>query len=453
MSAIVFRGGEISGELSPPPSKSHTHRALFLASMAGGMSVLGNCLLSADTLATMDACRAMGASISMDGDRATVDGGDLSAPSAPVDAMNSGTTMRILTGICSMFDRPVTITGDESLRRRPMGPLLDALSSCGVSCTSNGGLPPVTVQGPNPGGPVSISGTVSSQFVTSLLLTAPMLPNGSVIFIEGEPVSAPYLDVTTHMMGLFGADVSRDGNVFDVRHTGYSATDYEVPADYSSAAFPLVAGALGGRCTVDGMDPDDPQGDRAIIGILREAGAEVRTEGRRVSVASGRLVACDLDMGSVPDLFPAVAVLLSTAEGTSRLYGAPQLRFKESDRIETTVRMINALGGDAEGTGDGCIIRGVPRLRGGRVDHRGDHRIMMSAAVASVVCDGPVVMDDPECASVSFPGFPSAMAGIGLRSEVERCTSSGRGSGSRCSGGATAPSWGASWRGSPPGSR
>lgn len=422
MTSITFRGGEIDGVASPPPSKSHTHRALFLASMAAGRSVLGNCLLSADTLATVDACRAMGARVSLDGGTAVVDGGDLSAPKGPVDALNSGTTMRILTGLCSMFDSPVTITGDDSLRKRPMGPLLEALSGCGVECSSDGGLPPVTVKGPNRGGDVSIRGDVSSQFITSLLLVSPMLGNRSRITIEGGVVSAPYLDVTTHMMRLFGADVERDGATFDAEPTGYRPFDYAVPADYSSSAFPLVAGALGGRCTATGMDPDDPQGDKAILDILSQAGAKVSSEGRSVTVERSGLEGCDIDMGRVPDLFPVVAVLLSTAKGDSRLYGAPQLRFKESDRIETTVRMINALGGDAEGTDDGCVIHGVGRLRGGVVEHRGDHRIMMSAAVASVVCDGPVTMDDPECAAVSYPGFPEAMAGIGLRSEVLRCT-------------------------------
>ncbi len=419
MTTITFRGGDIEGEVSPPPSKSHTHRALFLASMAEGRSVVDSCLLSADTLATIDACRAMGASVSMDGDTATIDGGDLSAPTVPVDAKNSGTTMRLFSGICSMFDRPVTITGDDSLKKRPMGPLLDALTSCGVRCSSNDGLPPVTVQGPNRGGDVSIKGDVSSQFISSLLLTAPMLDNGTILTVEGRMVSEPYLDVTTRMMGMFGAESERNGNVFIIPGgQGYRPCDYSVPADFSSAAFPMVAAALGGRCAVKGLDIEDPQGDKRIIDILRQAGAAVSVEGRTVTVERRELHGIDVDLGSAPDLFPVVATLLSTADGDSRLYGAPQLRFKESDRIETTVRMIGALGGDATGTDDGCVIHGVRRLSGGRVEHRGDHRIMMSAAIASIVCDKPVIMGDPECAAVSYPGFPASMASIGLRSEA-----------------------------------
>lgn len=426
MTMIRFEGGSIHGRVSPPPSKSHTHRALFLASMADGRSNISNCLLSADTLATIDACRGMGAIIRMTGTDAAIDGGELSAPKEPVDAKNSGTTMRIFSGLCSMFSEPVTITGDDSLKKRPMGPLLDALSSCGVECASNRGLPPVTIRGPNRGGEVRIRGDVSSQFITSLLLAGPMLEHGSIVTVDGSMVSAPYLDVTTHMMRLFGANVERDGDVFRIEGGGYTPYDYHIPADFSSAAFPMVAAALGGDCMVEGMDPDDPQGDKKIIDILRRAGADVSFENGCARISKNRLNGCEIDMGSVPDLFPITAVLLSVSKGDSVLYGAPQLRYKESDRIETTVRMINALGGSAEGTEDGCIIHGKERLAGGTVEHLGDHRIMMSAAVASIMCDGPVLMSDPECAAVSYPGFAESMRSIGLMSEEFRCTSSAR---------------------------
>ena len=417
MTSISFKGGEISGRIAPPPSKSHTHRAFFLASLARGESRIANALLSADTRATLAACRAMGAEVTEDGDGFRISGGRLHAPET-VDADNSGTTMRIFAGLSSMFDSPVTITGDASLRKRPMGPLLDALSQTGTRCESDNGLPPVTVCGPNKGGDVSIDGGVSSQFITSLLMVSPMLENDSTVTVLGNTVSAPYLDVTAHMMRLFGASVSRNGSMFGIRgRTGYRPHDYMVPADFSSAAFPMVAGALAGSVTVTGMDMGDPQGDKAIAEILTKAGADVKVDGTEVTVSKGSLKGCDVDMGSVPDLFPIVAVLLSTAEGDSRLYGAPQLKYKESNRIETVVNMINAIGGSAEATDDGCIIHGKPRLEGGRIVHKGDHRIMMSAAVASLVCDGSVDMDDAECCAVSFPGFPEKMSAIGLESE------------------------------------
>lgn len=422
MTSIAFKGGRPEGRISPPPSKSHTHRAFFLASMAEGRSVITNALLSADTKATLAACKAMGAEVEMTEDGIIIDGGRLHTPKK-VDAENSGTTMRIFAGICSMFDGEVTITGDESLLKRPMGPLLEALAVNGTQCGSENGLPPVRIKGPNRGGDVSIDGGVSSQFITSLLMVSPMLENDSRITVTGSMVSAPYLDVTVHMMHLFGAEAVRDGNVFSVSGgTGYTPYDYMVPADFSSAAFPLVAGALGGRVTVTGMDMDDPQGDKAIVDILRKAGAEVSVNGSEITVSESGLKGCDIDMGEIPDLFPITAVLLSTAEGDSRLYGAPQLKFKESNRIETVVNMINTLGGNAEATDDGCVIHGVARLKGGSIVHKGDHRIMMSAAVASLVCDGPVTMDDAECCAVSFPGFPEKMARLGMVSEVLRCT-------------------------------
>ena len=154
---------------------------------------------------------------------------------------------------------------------------------------------------------------------------------------------------------------------------------------------------------------------KAIMDILRRAGAKVISSGSSVTSEKEDLEAVDVDMGDTPDLFPIVAVLLSTAKGTSRLHGAPHLRFKESDRIESTVRMINTLGGDATGTEDGCIIRGVARLRGGSIDHLDDHRIMMAAAVASLVCSGPVSMKDTGCHTVSYPEFVEQMVSLGIK--------------------------------------
>lgn len=415
---MSFGGGKLKGAVSSPPSKSHTHRAIFLASLADGKSRITNCLISDDTLSTLKAAESIGACAERKGDEILISGGKLRAPVGTVDAGNSGTTLRIFSGIASVFGEKVTITGDDSLRKRPMGPLLDALSQMGVECSSEGGKPPVEIKGPSRGGNVVINGSVSSQFITSLLITSPMLANDTMIEIEGKTVSEPYLDVTAHIMGLFGSDVKKEKNIFKVKgKTGYHPFDYVVPADFSSAAFPLVAGALGGEVTVRGLRMDDPQGDRIIIEILKNAGASVSVSGDSVTVKKGNLRAMDLDIGQCPDLFPILAALLSTAGGTSRLYGAPQLKFKESDRIKTTVDMLKAIGADASGTDDGCVINGKERLIGGTVDNEGDHRIMMAAAVASLLCDDPVIMDNAECCSVSYPEFPEHMASLGMKVE------------------------------------
>jgi 3-phosphoshikimate 1-carboxyvinyltransferase len=416
---MSFAGGPLKGAVCSPPSKSHTHLAIFIAAMANGKSTISNCLISDDTSASIKAAESVGASVSRKDVVLIITGGELHAPSGTVDAGNSGTTLRIFTGIASIFNEKVTITGDPSLRKRPMEPLLKALTQMGVGCSSDNGRPPVEIMGSNKGGKVTIDGSVSSQFITSLLIASPMLPNDSEVIIEGKTVSEPYLDVTTHIMGLFGATVHRKGNTFKVKGgTGYSPYNYKVPADFSSAAFPLVAGALGGEVTVKGLQMDDPQGDRVIIDILKKVGASVSVGDDSVTVKKNALRAADIDIGRCPDLFPILAVLLSTAEGTSRLYGAPQLKFKESDRILTTVNMLNSIGADATGTDDGCIIRGKKKLTGGVVDNDGDHRIMMAAAVASLLCDNAVTMDNAECCSVSYPEFPEHMKRLGMKVEV-----------------------------------
>jgi 3-phosphoshikimate 1-carboxyvinyltransferase len=412
---LEFGGGCAEGEVSPPPSKSHTHRAFFMAALANGQSTISDPLLSDDTRATLRAVRSIGAFAEVVPGGVKVRGGDLHAPAGTIDVANSGTTMRIFSGIASIFDSPVMITGDESIRKRPMGPLLDALGPLGVSCTSNKGLPPVTIKGPNRGGNVKIEGNISSQFVSSLMIASPMLEKGTEIEIRNELVSAPYVMITESMMRHFGAEVAVSKSSIHIGAGGYRPEDYKVPADFSSAAFPLVAGALGGKVTASGLDMGDPQGDKRIIDILREAGAEVSSVNGSVTVGRSRLEAVDIDMGPTPDLFPVVAVLLSTAKGTSRLYGAPQLRFKESDRIVSTVKMLMSLGADAEETDDGCIIRGKEALEGGTVDHLDDHRIMMSAAVASLVCKGPVRMADTGCEAVSYPEFIGQMKNLGMR--------------------------------------
>ena len=404
----------MKGSFKAPPSKSYTHRAIILASISKGTSIIRDPLISLDTISTIRAMEAMGAVIEQNEDTIKITGNGIHAPSGTIDVNNSGTTMRLLSGVVSSFDLPVTLTGDASIQKRPMGPLLDALSCMGVSCTSANKMPPVTIKGPNNGGNISISGSVSSQFISSLIMSAPLFGNDTSVIIDGNAVSRPYIDITIKMMKDFGVNVTED-NGFNIRAgQTYKPRDYRVPGDMSSAAFPLVGGALSGSVTMKGYDKDDPQGDKAIADILKECGADVSVSGGNITVRRKDLRGCNIDMSDIPDLFPIVAVLLSTAKGRSRLYGAPHLRFKESDRILSTTRMLNTLGADAVPTDDGCIINGVERLKGGNIEHLGDHRIAMSAAIASLVSDRSITMDDTECCSVSFPGFLDTMKGMGM---------------------------------------
>ena len=412
---ITFRGGSTVGEVEVPPSKSYTHRAI-LAALSGGKCIISNPLDSFDTRATCEAARSMGARITESNGSFIVESSGLHAPDWTVNVQNSGTTMRLMAGIAALFDSEVTITGDESIQKRPMGPLLKALEDCGVKCESNDGKAPITITGPVQGDVIRIDGSMSSQFVSSMLMMAPLVGRRMEIVIEGTQVSRPYIDITISMMKKFGVDVGITETGYVIEPAEYIPTDYRVPSDFSSSAFPLVAGGLSGSVTVDGLDMNDPQGDKKIVDILRDAGCSVTMDNGRITCSSnGRPKACDVDLSDIPDLFPIVAVLMSTAEGTSRLYGAPQLRFKESDRIESVEKMLRTLGADITGTDDGCIINGVERLKGGRIEHGGDHRLMMAAAVASLISSGPVTMEDDGCWNVSYPGFVEQMSSIGLR--------------------------------------
>ena len=413
---IVFNGGCARGKVDVPPSKSYTHRVIILAALSGGRCRITNPLVSFDTLATVDAVKFMGAKVERTDDGFIIESGSIHAPDSTIDVKNSGTTMRLMTGIAALFDSETEITGDESIRKRPMGPLLNALESCGVKCSSNDGKAPVRIKGPVTSDVIKVDGSMSSQFVSSMLMMSPLVGRRIEIIIEGKTVSRPYIDITLAMMRRFGIRVDEKENGFVVEPQKYVPCDFKVPSDFSSSAFPLVAGGLSGEVSVSGLDMSDPQGDKKIVDILRDVGCRITEKGDTITCSSnGRPKAMDIDISNVPDLFPILSVLMSTAVGTSRLYGAPQLRFKESDRIASVEKMLRILGADIEGTDDGCIIRGVPRLKGGRIDHLGDHRLMMSAAIASLISDGPVSMIDDECWNVSYPGFVEQMRSIGLR--------------------------------------
>lgn len=416
MTDIEFNGGEARGSVTVPTSKSHTHRAIIMSALSGGPCRVSSPLVSFDTKATMDAVRSMGAEVIEHDGYLDITAKSIHAPDRTIDVMNSGTTLRLMSGISALFDSETILTGDESIRKRPMGPLLESLEGCGVKCTSNDGKAPIGIRGPVTSDTITIDGSTSSQFVSSMLMMSPLIGRKVSIELVGKPVSKPYIGITISMMKRFGVDVGRTPAGFEMTPQKYKPCNYTVPADFSSSAFPLVAGGLAGDVTVSNLDMDDPQGDKRIIDILKKAGCDVTVEGDKVRCASnGRLKAMNIDMSDIPDLFPIVCVLMSTAEGTSRLYGAPHLRFKESDRIALTERMLRELGADITGTEDGCVINGVERLHGGRIEHNGDHRMMMAAAVASLVADGPVSMEDDKCWNVSFPGFPEMMRGLGVR--------------------------------------
>jgi 3-phosphoshikimate 1-carboxyvinyltransferase len=412
----------VSGILRAPPSKSVTHRAMVLAGLSTGVCRIHRPLHAEDTAATRAGMEAFGAGFESSGDDLRVQPTPLRVPIHPIDVQNSGTTLRLLAGVASLVEGVSTLTGDASIRRRPMGPLLAALTALGGSNKALGpdGRPPVEVRGILRGGSARLPGDVSSQFLSSLLIACPLAQEETVIDVMPPQHSRPYVDMTRDMVVAMGGEITKNRGTYRIAGgQTYHPKDIEVPGDFSSAAFPLVAAAItDGDVTMTGLDSAESDGDRAIVNQLRAFGAEVDVREDRIRVQGGPLVAQTLDVGDIPDLFPALAVLASQSEGETRFVNGSHLRFKESDRIEATVAMLRALGGHAQETEDGCVVSGPTRLLAGSVDSRGDHRILMAAAVAGLVARGPVDISDPWCFRASYPSFLDDMRNLGALQAV-----------------------------------
>ena len=421
MKLIVSRS-IISGQICAPPSKSHTHRAFLLAALSKGKSIISSPLLGEDTCATLDAVKELGAKVSIDGNRIIIIGGDLHVPisGTQINCKNSGTSIRMLAGIASRLNGSTRFTGDSSLCSRPMRPLLDALSELGADVLSDNGCAPFTIFGPVEGGSVHIRGDVSSQFISALLISAPLGIADTTIHLTTPLTSKPYVDMTISAMKKHGISVETTADGYVVRSgQTYQQADILVGGDYSSAAFLFAAGVLTGDITVSGLDLNDPQGDQALLSILETFGADVSRKGSMITIKKAPMTSANINLADVPDLFPIIAVLASQANGTSRLYGAAHLRFKESDRIMSTVQFLRAMGADILETDDGCVVTGPAELSGVNVTTYGDHRIMMAATIAGLLAKGKTIIDDPGCCGVSYPDFIRDMQKLGANLREE----------------------------------
>jgi 3-phosphoshikimate 1-carboxyvinyltransferase len=364
----------------------------------------------------------MGAQVEEENGLIRIDCPTLSAPRKSINARNSGTTLRLTSGIASLISGKTSITGDESLQKRPMKPLLDALRDLGAKCSGAGENehPPVTIRGPMTKAAARLPGNISSQFISSLLIACPMKETPTELEITGTRKSESYVDISLYMLKRFRIDVERKPNGFKMpgnqRPVG---SMFQVPGDLSSAAFLLCAGAMtGGAITVNGLDTEMPQGDIAITEALLRYGAEVDIRRESVTCYPGEKKPFEFDVGDSPDLFPILGVLAATAKGDSRLFGGEHLRFKESDRISTTVTMLNSLGVNAKALDDGCIVRGTGNIRGGTVETQTDHRIMMAATVAGLTSISGVMMEDEKSHAVSYPNFLDDIQRLGAIVQV-----------------------------------
>lgn len=422
MIASVERS-QVSGDVEVPPSKSYTHRAITISALGPGGSVKRP-LLSADTRATIRAAEAFGAEIAIEGETLAVAGagGGPKTPENVIDVENSGTTLRIMAAVAALTDGAV-LTGDASIRRRPNGPLLKSLCDLGGEAFSikKDDCAPLVVRGRIRGGRTVLDGSVSSQFLSALLISCPLAEGDSEIEIKGELKSRPYAEITLEMLRAAGAKIETDFERFAVQGgQSYDLGGYTVPGDFSSASYLLAAAAVtGSSLSVRGLRPSK-QGDSAIVSILQEMGAKIswdRSEGV-LDIEGRELSGVEVDASLTPDLVPTIAVLGSVAEGQTVVKNAEHVRHKETDRLRAMATELSRMGAKIAERPDGLVIEGG-RLRGARVSGHHDHRIVMALTVAGLVA-GDTTVDTAEAVSVSYPGFFEEMARIGASVQVRR---------------------------------
>lgn len=369
---------QLSGKADAPCSKSAAHRALICAAFAGGISVLEIGELSEDLKATVNCLERIGTKIKLDEGKATVTPSEKYPEKAEFDCGESGSTLRFFICIAAALGIEATLNVHGRLAERPNEILFAVLRKHGVKISRDF---PVKMSGKLESGNYEIAGNVSSQYVTGLLFALNLLNSESVLTVTEPVESEKYIDLTLGVMKDFGVEIKKEKNIFKINPQKFSAKNYEIEGDWTNGAVLLALGA-----DVKNLSEKSLQGDRIFKEIF-----EIFPSG--------------IDAKNIPDLVPLLAVLAAAKTGTYKIYNAYRLRFKESDRIKSTVKTVNGLGGEAVETEDGLTVYGKGCLRGGTVDSFGDHRIVMAAAVAAQFCTEKVIIKNAEAVNKSFPKF------------------------------------------------
>ena len=386
MSKVILKQSELNGTVSAPPSKSAAHRALICSFLAGGGTVKP-ILNSKDMQATAGVIKALENGEKM------------------LDCIESGSTLRFMIPVAAAKGASVVFTGSGRLPERPIGEYLELLPQHGVSCKSEGGLP-LEISGRLSNGSYAVSGNVSSQYITGLLLALAALEGDSAVLLKTPLESRPYVDMTVKVMADFGVEI-RETEFGWLIHGGQSfrKMNYTVEGDWSQAAFFLAAGALGGNVTVTGLDSNSAQGDKAILDVLKAFGAEIALNSNSAECRKSELKGTVVNASDTPDLVPIIAVLAAYAKGKTVISGAERLRYKESDRIESVVSNLRKMGADVEETADGMVIHGGKALFGAVLDGYNDHRIVMAFSIAALFAQGETVISDANSINKSYPSF------------------------------------------------
>lgn len=426
MTKLEISKSFLEGNIKCPPSKSYTHRAIAIASLADGKSTISNPLISRDTIATISGCKMFGIKIEKSNENVNciqiLGKNQFETPKDIIDAKNSGTTIRILTSMAGLVKNGYTIlTGDDSLKTRPMQPLISALNQLGVHAFSSNekNTPPLIVKGGGiKGGLVSIEGGISSQFISSLLISCSYALTDVEIRVKGKQVSIPYITSTIETMKKFGISIEHNKEYLNyfISNYKYRPTDFTIPGDFSSASLIIAAGVLcGGKIAIGGMNFHYPQGDMAIIDIVRQMGGDIKVnkeKGEVIVYGSNSLDGIECNLVNCPDLLPVVSILSLKARTPMRIFGISHARFKETDRVSIITNELRKMGVDVSEKEDEVLINPVKGLKNVEFDSHNDHRLFMSFTIASMLTNKSIVKG-AESIDVSYPSFINEIKRLG----------------------------------------
>lgn len=414
---IRINSAKLGGEVRAVPSKSQAHRLLICSALADAETRVICAESSSDIDATAGCLGALGASITYSGggfDVIPIDFGKLGGKRR-LNCGESGSTLRFLLPLSCALGAQADFHMSGRLPERPLSPLYEALLSHGCALSPQG-VSPLSCRGKLESGNYTLPGNISSQFISGLLFALPTLGGDSLITVTGDPESKPYIDMTVAALKTFGVEIQCRAGAFSIRDSQRFRSPGTVNAegDWSNAAFWLCAGAIGNdRITCTNLNTDSLQGDMAVIKILERFGARVTCGGDCVAVSPGELRGIEIDAADIPDLVPVLSAVAAVSAGKTVIKNAGRLRLKESDRLRATAGLLTGLGADVRETQSGLEIYGKKRLNGGAADSCNDHRIAMTAAILSSVCENPVTVADAGAVNKSYPGFFRDFAALG----------------------------------------
>ncbi len=414
----LINPSDISGSVYSRPSKSSMQRAVAASLLCDGLSLISNISESADSLSSLKMAECLGAKIIRDGNTLQIRGG-LKPLCHELNCGESGLGVRLFSAIASLCEEEITISGQGSVLKRPMGMIEDSLRSLGARVESSSGFLPLKIQGPIYGGRLEIDGSLSSQLISGLLFALPLLTEDSTLVIDSLK-SRPYIDLTINVLESFGIKIENRNyrEIFIKGGQVYLPSAYRVEEDWSGISFIAVLGAISGSVTIKGLSLSSVQSDRIIIDFLRNAGAEIITRDNEITVSKARLNPFEFDISDCPDLAPPLTALAAYCTGKSVLKGTARLVAKESNRSETLKKEFAKLGVEITVREDSMEIYGKNKIKAAEVESHSDHRIAMALAIAAAGADGQVIINGSEAVSKSYPGFFDDVAKLGLDVEL-----------------------------------